>query len=194
MKNSILNTLITSVMKKENGRDYHIIAIDGPSATGKSTFVKQLEENYKCEVFHMDDFFLTEEEKTPERLAVPGNNVAWERFKEEVLDKLATGEPFKYQKYNCRTKEYYPSRTVRAKKLYIVEGVYAHHPELAGYYDYKMFFDVTKKTQRERILNRNSEKMAQRFFDEWIPLEDAYFDAYNIRAKASFVYDTSKAF
>ena len=75
-----------------------------------------------------------------------------------------------------------------------MEGVYSHHPELAKYYDYKMFFDVTKKTQEERILKRNSEKMAQRFFNEWIPLEDKYFEAYNIRANASFVFDSSKAF
>jgi len=194
MKNSILNTLISSVMKKENGRDFHIIAIDGPSATGKSTFAENVAARFKCEIFHMDDFFLTEEQKTAERLAVPGHNVDWERFKSEVLEKLEAGEPFKYQKYNCRTKEFYPSRTVRRKKLYIVEGVYAHHPELVKYYDYKMFFDVTKKTQKERILKRNSERMAQRFFDEWIPMEDEYFEKYNIRANASFVFDTSKAF
>ena len=194
MKIDMLRTLIDAVMKRENGKDYTIIAIDGPSATGKSTFAELIGEKYKCEIFHMDDFFLTEEEKTPERLAVPGNNVAWERFKTEVLEKLESGEPFKYQKYNCRTKEFYPSRTVRRKKLYIVEGVYSHHPELAKYYDYKMFFDVTKKTQEERILKRNSEKMAQRFFNEWIPLEDKYFEAYNIRANASFVFDSSKAF
>lgn len=194
MKIDILRTLIDAVMQRDNGKDYTIIAIDGPSATGKSTFAELIADKYKCEVFHMDDFFLTEEEKTPERLAVPGNNVAWERFRSEVLEKLEAGEPFKYQKYNCRTKEFYPSRTVKKKKLYVVEGVYSHHPELTGFYDYKMFFDVTKKTQTERILKRESERKAQMYFNEWIPLEDKYFEEYNIRAKASFVFDSSKAF
>ena len=65
MKIDMLRTLIDAVMKRENGKDYTIIAIDGPSATGKSTFAELIGEKYKCEIFHMDDFFLTEEEKTP---------------------------------------------------------------------------------------------------------------------------------
>ncbi|MBR5520420.1 MAG: AAA family ATPase [Oscillospiraceae bacterium] len=194
MKIDILRTLIDAVMSRDNGRDYTIIAIDGPSATGKTSFCELIADRYKCEIFHMDDFFLTEEEKTEERLSVPGNNVAWERFRAEVLEKLEAGEPFKYQKYNCRTKEFYPSRTVRKKKLYVVEGVYSHHPELEKFYDYKMFFDVTKNTQKERILKRESERKAQLYFNEWIPMEDKYFEAYNIRAKANFVFDSSKAF
>ena len=75
-----------------------------------------------------------------------------------------------------------------------MEGVYAHHPELAGFYDYKMFFDVTKTTQKERILKRESERKAQLYFNEWIPMEDKYFEACNIRANANFVFDSSKAF
>lgn len=194
MKNSILNTLISSVLKKENGRDYKIIAIDGPSGTGKTTFSEQIVKEFDCEVFHMDDFFLTEAEKTEERLAIPGGNVAWERFEESVLKKLPEGKPFTYDKYNCKTGEFYSSKIVHPKKLYIVEGVYSHHPELVKYYDYKIFFDVTKKTQKERIKKRNSDKMYFRFINEWIPLEDKYFESCNTRANASFVFDTSKAF
>ena len=194
MKNGILSTLINAVMRKDNGKGYTIIAIDGPSATGKSSFADQIAKEFDCHIFHMDDFFLTEEEKTEERLAIPGGNIAWERFEESVLKKIAAGETFKYDKYNCQTGDFYPSKEIRPKKLYIVEGVYSHHPELVKYYDYKMFFDVTKKTQLERIKKRNSWKMVERFTKEWIPLEDKYFAEYDIRAKASFVFDTSKAF
>ncbi len=194
MKNSILYTLINAVMRRDNGKDYKIIAIDGPSATGKSTFADSIAELFDCHIFHMDDFFLTEDEKTEERLSVPGGNVAWERFEEEVLKKVEAGETFTYKKYNCKTGQFYDSKEIRPKKLYVVEGVYSHHPELVKYYDYKIFFDVTKKTQKERIKRRNSDKMYYRFLNEWIPLEDKYFDAYNTRAKASFVFDTSKAF
>ncbi len=193
MKNSILYTLINAVMQRDNGKDYTIIAIDGPSATGKSTFADQIAKEFDCHIFHMDDFFLPEDEKTEERLAVPGNNVAWERFEEEVLKKIGT-ENFTYKKYNCKTHKFFDSKEIQPKKLYVVEGVYSHHPELVKYYDYKIFFDVTKKTQKDRLKIRNSDKMYYRFLNEWIPLEDKYFDAFSIRAKASFVFDTSKAF
>ena len=33
------------------------LAIDGLSASGKTTLAKLLEEKYECTVFHMDDFF-----------------------------------------------------------------------------------------------------------------------------------------
>ncbi len=194
MKGTILPTLIKAVVARDNGKDYKIIAVDGPCATGKSTFADDVAKEYDCQVFHMDDFFLTEEEKTEERLSVPGGNVAWERFEEEVLKKLDAGQPFTYKKYNCKTGEFFDSKEVKPKKLYIVEGVYSHHPELVKYYDYRIFFDVTKKTQQDRLKKRNSEKMYQRFINEWIPLEDKYFDAFSIRAKSSFVFDTSRAF
>lgn len=194
MKNSILSTLINAVIDRAGDKTPVIIAIDGPCATGKSTFAKQIAAQFDCNVFHMDDFFLTKEEKTEERLATPGGNVAWERFRDTVLEPLMKNEPFTYQKYNCNNNGFYPSKEVQPKKLVIVEGVYSHHPELAKYYDYKIFFDVTKKTQNERLKKRNSKKMYERFINEWIPMEDKYFEEFNCRAKASFVFDTSKAF
>ena len=50
MQNSILVTLINAVMNRTD-KEHVIIAIDGPSATGKSTFAKNtlelLVDNYK---------------------------------------------------------------------------------------------------------------------------------------------------
>ena len=47
------------------------LAIEGGSASGKTTLGKILAERYDCTVFHMDDFFLRAEQRTAARFAEP---------------------------------------------------------------------------------------------------------------------------
>ena len=56
-------------------KDMVIVAIDGKCTSGKTTLASQLAEIYDCNVFHMDDFFLRPEQRTPERFAEDGGNV-----------------------------------------------------------------------------------------------------------------------
>ena len=57
------------------------------------------------------------------------------------------------------------------------------HPAFSGYYDLSVFLDVSPELQRERILKRNSPKLAERFFSEWIPLESVYFSEMNVKSR-----------
>lgn len=45
----------------------------------------------------MDDFFLLPQDRTPERLAKPGENVDHERFDREVLSPLCHGQTAVYR-------------------------------------------------------------------------------------------------
>ena len=56
-------------------RDTVTVAIDGNCASGKSTLGRALAEAYEGSLFHMDDFFLRPEQRTPARFAEPGGNV-----------------------------------------------------------------------------------------------------------------------
>ena len=60
-----------------------IVAIDGCCASGKSTLGARLSETLGCPLFHLDDFFLRPEQRTPERFAEPGGNVE-ERYCREM--------------------------------------------------------------------------------------------------------------
>ena len=64
-----------------------VIAIEGGSASGKTTLGSLLEALYDCTVLHMDDFFLRPEQRTTARYAEVGGNVDYERFLDEVLMK-----------------------------------------------------------------------------------------------------------
>ena len=84
-------------------KDTVIVAIDGKCTSGKTTLASKLAEIYECNVFHMDDFFLRPEQRTPARFAEVGGNVDYERFQEEVLLPLKSSKAFSYRPFDCST-------------------------------------------------------------------------------------------
>ena len=156
------------------------IAIDGVCGGGKTTLGEALAARYDCNLFHMDDFFLRREQRTPERYAQPGGNVDYERFKEEVLDHLADGEGFTYRPFDCGTMELGEPRTVSYKRLNIIEGSYSCHPYFGDVYQVRFFVELSPEEQKARILARNGEEKYKRFVNEWIPMENKYFETYGI--------------
>lgn len=164
-----------------------VIAIDGRCASGKTTLARRLAEITGAGVIHMDDFFLPPELRTPKRLAEAGGNVDYERFSAEVLPKLMTGESFTYRRFECSRMTLGESCVIPAGKLRIVEGAYSCHPEFGNYMTFRVFSDVSPDEQRRRILTRSGEEMLSRFLNEWIPMEEQYFQTYRIREKADLI-------
>jgi uridine kinase len=159
------------------------LAIEGGSASGKSTLARMLADIYGCTLFHMDDFFLTPSMRTEARLAEAGGNVDRERFLAEVLTPLSRGEEIAYRRYDCSTGEIMPPESKEPTSLTVTEGAYSMHPELANFYNLSVFLEITPELQRARILKRNSPEMAERHFSAWIPMEERYFDTFNIRER-----------
>lgn len=158
-----------------------IVALEGGSASGKSTLGKQLQQLYGCTLIHMDDFFLQPHQRTPERFGQPGGNVDWERCLKEVLLPLQEGRPFSYRVFDCSVMDFGASVQVQPVSLTILEGVYSMHPALRPYVDLGVFLKVDADTQSRRILRRNGERMHKRFMEEWIPLENVYFAACHVQ-------------
>ncbi len=168
------------------------LAIEGGSASGKSTLSEILTFLYDCNIFHMDDFFLRPEQRTPERYAEIGGNVDRERFLEEVLLPHSRGETVNYRRFDCSTFTVCTPVTVTPKRLTVIEGAYSMHPDLSEYYDLSVFLEITPELQHERILKRNSPDMSERFFKEWIPLERRYFDEMRVKDRCDFVISIIK--
>lgn len=161
--------------------DRILIAIDGSCTAGKSTLAAALEKHYDCNVFHMDDFFLRPEQRTRERLAEPGGNVDYERFREEVLLPLQAGKAFSYRPYDCSTGALKDPVPVAPKRINIIEGTYSHHPYFGDGYDLKIVLQISEEKRKERILQRPV-FLHRRFFEQWIPMEQKYFAAFSIEA------------
>lgn len=175
---SLLFEKIDTLLKK--GRA--IIAIEGASASGKTTLAKTLSKIYGATVFHMDDFFLPLDNQTPKRLSEVGGNVDRERFESEVLIPLSQGEAVNYRPFDCKTQGFKQATEILPKKLVIVEGAYSTHPSLSGYYDLSVFLEIDSTKQKERIVERNGDG-AQRFFNTWIPRENTYFEKTKVKER-----------
>ena len=140
----------------------------------------------------MDDFFLPPELRTAERLATSGGNIHHERFLKEILPYVKSGKEFKYRQFDCNFMDYRETpAVVHSHPWCIVEGVYSCHPIFENYMDLRVFVDVTQDEQKARIKRRNSPEMAARYIEKWIPMEEAYFEAYNIRNAADVIVSTS---
>ena len=72
------------------------------------------------------------------------------------------------------------------KKLNIIEGTYSLHPYFGDIYDLKIRLSISPDVQRQRILER-PELLHKRFFEEWIPMEDRYFDGFRISDNADII-------
>jgi dephospho-CoA kinase len=163
-----------------------IIGIDGRCAAGKTTLAGELCRQLEAGVIALDHFFLRPNQRTIERLAQPGGRVDWERFNSEVLPDLLAGEPVSYRPYDCQRETLGEPINVPNTAITIVEGAYALHPHLADIYDFSLFLDVDEPTQRQRLMAR-SPALLDRFLDDWIPAEEAYFQHFAIMARADRV-------
>lgn len=169
-----------------------ILAIDGRCASGKTTLSSLLEKIYDCNVFHMDDFFLQPEQRSQERLNTPGENVDHERFEKEVLKPLKNKQKISYIRFDCSTCILQAPKEMAYKPLNIIEGSYSMHPSLESYYNYKIFLTLQKEEQFKRLQKRNP-NMLNNFIQQWIPLEEKYFDTFQIQKQCNLSIDTTKA-
>ena len=171
-----------------------LLAIDGRCASGKSTLAERIGAVFGCPVFHMDDYFLPAELRTPQRFAEPGGNVHRERVEEEILRPFSEGRQVVYRPFDCHSMSLKEPVTVPAAPFAVVEGCYAMHPALRGYFAGAVFLIHSPQAQRQRILKRSGERMLARFENEWIPLEERYFSACAVPQSCSVQLDTTDLF
>lgn len=173
-------------------RERIIIAIDGKCASGKSTLGSYLQKEFDANLFHMDDFFLQKQQRTPERLTEVGGNVDYERFFTEVLEPLLAGETVEYRPFHCKTLQIGERVEVFPKRVNIIEGSYSQHTYFGEIYDLKVFMEIELEAQLENIRKRNGEEQLAVFKKCWIPKEESYFKAFQIKQKSDIIVTWKK--
>ena len=171
---------IQRIAEKEAAVDRLLITLDGPCASGKTTLAQRLAKVFQGEVVHTDDFVIPHALKTPERLAIPGGNSDAERLVKEVVIPFKYGMPVKYRRYSCMKDALLPEQLLPDSRLLILEGSYCNLPAIQKYADVRLFLDAPWETREARLLKRESAASMQQFYDRWIPLENAYFEAYHL--------------
>ncbi len=170
-----------------------LVAIDGRCASGKTTFAQRAAELFEdCTVFHMDDFFLPPEKRTPERLSTPGGNVDYERAATELFEPLRRGESVAHRRFDCHTMTMGQPQGVPFHRLNLIEGSYALHPALSGYTQLHILFTCSPQIQLARLARRETPESLERFQERWIPMEEAYLQSLSIPSQCDLTVDTSK--
>ncbi len=158
-----------------------LIGIDGRCGSGKTTLGEYLSQKFECNLFHMDDFFLRIEQRTPERMAEIGGNVDYERFQSTVLKPILEKNKVLYQPFSCKEWKLMPAYEVPYKKLNIIEGSYSLHPYFEHPYQLEIFMNIKPDAQIENIRKRNGEEKVKDFIEKWIPKEEAYFEKFHVQ-------------
>lgn len=182
-----LQPLFARIDRLREGRGRVLVAIDGGSASGKTTLAALLARTYGATVVHMDDFFLRPEQRSAQRLREPGGNVDHERFAQEVLAPMRRAEAFLYRPYDCHTRTIGGGVRMTPGDVCVIEGAYSLHPGLEAAYDLRVLLRIDARTQSARILRRNGEAMHERFMREWIPLENLYFEKTGIERRCDVI-------
>ena len=186
--NAELEARIRHILEEQGSA---VIAIDGNSGAGKTTFAHELASCFGGRVFHADDYFLRPFQRTPQRLREPGGNFDRERFFEEVVKAVTEKRDARIQKFDCHLRRLGEEACIPYAPVTVVEGSYCLHPTLGKYWDISVFLELAKEEQHRRIVRREGEASAKRFVSLWIPLEDQYFSALKIRQKSDFAINNS---
>lgn len=177
----------TSRLVEELGRQIEltgarpvVIAIDGASASGKSTLAEHLAGRLDAGILHMDDFYRDESEairRSYDAAAGILRYFDWERLRDEALMPLRAGVPARFRPFDWqRGFGLGQVVAVDAAPVMIVEGVYSARPELRHLIDVTVLVTAADKVRRERRLQRHSPHEWQR---RWDDAELLYFAAHH---------------
>lgn len=165
-------------------KDPVLVSVDGMCASGKTTLGSFLQNTFDCNLFHMDDFFLQEHMKTPQRLGEVGGNADYERFMSEVITPLINRQSVLYRPYSCKEGKILGETEISYKKLNVIEGAYSGHPYFGDIYSLRIFTEIPPELQIERIAARNGKERLEEFKKLWIPKENEYFEKFQIKEKS----------
>jgi chloramphenicol 3-O-phosphotransferase len=141
-----------------------IVAVDGGSAAGKSTFARRLSAALGASVVHTDDVAWWESFFD-----------WWPLLVEGVLDPLAAGQDVRYRPPAWDRRERPGAIEVLVGPAVVIEGVGASRRELADRLDHAIWVDVDRQIAKDRGLAREGEDPA--FWLEWEVAEEAHLDA-----------------
>lgn len=165
-----------------------VVAIDGRSGVGKSSFAGELAARRGGLVIEGDDFFaggVAVREDGPD--ALTDICIDWRAQRAVIEALLAEGHaqyfPFDWDRFDG-SKSSEP-RLLTARPLIIVEGVYAARPQLRDLMDLAVLIEVPPERRMAQLLER--EGQIGPWEEQWHRAEDWYFSTLMPRASFDLV-------
>jgi uridine kinase len=170
-------TAVVAGIEAERAGATTFVGIDGPGAAGKSTLARHIAAGVPgAVVLAVDDF--------------AGPDVAewdWGRFTDQVLQPLRQGRTAHYQRWDWDSNRGAEWQDIAPGSLIVVEGVSSTRREVAVTWALRIWVDTPRELRLARALERDGPARLQRWTQDWIPSEEAYFAVQDPRARADLV-------
>lgn len=180
---------IKKIIEIVNRRDLNgrvVISIDGPCGSGKTTLANVIEKELGYNILHMDDFYLPFQKRDKNWMNIIAGHMDFERLIENVLKPYKEKRKTNYISYDCHSDKYLQEIPIDLDKFLVIEGSYTSHPKLDQYVSLKIFIDIDKEKQVERLTKRNP-SVVDKFLSMWVPFENNYFESLKIKENSDLI-------
>ena len=190
-----MEQVLMEMPKVEQGQKI-VLAIDGLSRSGKTTFARMIEQHLKeenCSVctVHIDDYIVerTRRYHTGNEQWYEYYQLQWDRevLREKLFKRVRKASELHLLAYDDATDTLVPRKIeIPDTCLIIIEGVFLQRKEWRSYYDYIIYLDCSREERfnRERIDTRNDiEKFEKRYWKA----EDYYLQVCSPAQQADLV-------
>jgi uridine kinase len=164
-----------------------LVAIDGRSGSGKSTFAHKLNQHLGAEFIPLDDFIAWDDLQD-----------WWPRFEEQVLTPLFAGQSIRYQQrdweHDTPGRGLGPWRSLPPTQLLLIEGVGAARRAVRRRLCWSAWIETPRQLCLQRGLARDAQvPNAGQLWANWMPLQDEFMQKECSADTADLVVDGSVA-
>ena len=173
-----------------------VVALDGPSGTGKSILATSIEDELDAVLIPIDDFFSTDipdykwdEYSIEERL---DSVFAWKRLRDTVLQPLLAGRSVRWYPFDfesgLRPNGTYGMKNDPEKRepaeVILLEGAYSTSPKLVDLITLSVLVEAPVEERQARLGAREEAGFLETWHRRWDPVERYYFT--HIRPRETF--------
>jgi uridine kinase len=180
MKYADLAARIWQMAPRLNGT--RLIAVDGPSGAGKTTFALRLAKQLDAPVVHTDDLLDGWDDQF----------TFWDRLERQVLGPLRRGETATYQRYQWHLGEFAgPPVRVDPAPAVLLEGVSAARRVIRPELSLSAFVVAPPGLRWQRALVRDGDDSVafRAYLGRWRAAEDRHFAEDDTRGAADLIVD-----
>ncbi len=155
-----------------------VIAVDGHSAAGKSTFAQLVATRFGAALVAGDDFYRVMD--PVERAGLSTAEGAdryydWQRMRDEAVIPLRAGHKARYRPYdwdqNAMSSDV---RVISPAEVVVLEGLFVARPELAAYVDINIVVETSAAARHDRQARRAD--ASPDWLKRWDAAERWYFE------------------